>query len=61
MLSWHLPDDAAKKWGLRSAAVYVSARNILTMTKFPVSDPETQNPTVVPPMKAIVAGLHVNF
>src|SRR6185437_14640713 len=50
-LSWHLPEGMAKKWKLQGARIYVSGRNLLTVTKFPVADPETQNPTVLPPLR----------
>jgi hypothetical protein len=60
-LSWHLPEGMAKKWKLQGARIYVSGRNLLTVTKFPVADPETQNPTVLPPLRTVIAGLRVNF
>jgi len=60
-LSWRLPAALAKRLGLREGRVSISGRNLWTRTHFPVADPETQDPTVLPPMKVVVAGLHVGF
>jgi len=60
-LSWHLPEALVSKWKLQGARIFVRGQNLLTVTKFPVTDPETQNPTVLPPMRVVVAGLHLTF
>ena len=60
-LSWHLPEGMARRWKLQDARIYVRGQNLLTVTKFPVADPETQNPQVLPPMRTVVAGLHLSF
>ena len=60
-LSWYLPGSVIKKWKLQGARIYVRGQNLLTVTKFPVTDPETQDPTVLPPMRVVVAGVHLSF
>lgn len=60
-LSWRLPPAVAKRLGLLEGRISISGQNVWTRTHFPVTDPETQDPTVLPPMRILVAGLHVSF
>jgi len=60
-LGWRLPPRLAKRLGLREGRIAISGQNLWTRTHFPVTDPETQDPTVLPPMKILVAGIHVAF
>jgi hypothetical protein len=60
-LSYRLPAAVAKRLGLKDGRISVSGQNLWTLTHFPVTDPETQDPTVLPPMRIIVAGVHVAF
>jgi TonB-linked SusC/RagA family outer membrane protein len=60
-LSYRLPLDVVKKLGLREGRISLSAHNLFTWTHFPVTDPETQDPTVLPPMRIIVAAVHIGF
>jgi TonB-linked SusC/RagA family outer membrane protein len=60
-LSWSLPEKWTKRAGLRSGKIYIRGQNLLTVTHFPVADPETQNPTVLPPVRAVVAGFQLNL
>ena len=58
-LSYRLP----VRW-MRHATecrLYVEGENLLTYTHFPVTDPETQNPTVLPPVRTLAAGIHIKF
>jgi hypothetical protein len=60
-LSWRLPPALAKRLGLAEGRISISGRNLWTRTHFPVADPEAQDPTILPPMKILVAGVHVSF
>jgi TonB-linked SusC/RagA family outer membrane protein len=39
-LGYSIKEDAAKKLGFRSARIYISAQNLLTLTRYPGMDPE---------------------
>jgi hypothetical protein len=60
-LSYHLPAEMVKRLGLKDGRISISGQNLWTRTHFPVTDPETQDPAVLPPMRIIVAGVHVAF
>ncbi|MBN9381994.1 MAG: SusC/RagA family TonB-linked outer membrane protein [Chitinophagaceae bacterium] len=60
-LGYRFPARKLKKMGLTSTRVYLSGQNLLTMTKFPVTDPETQDPRVLPPQRTFIAGIQLNF
>jgi len=60
-LRWRLPEKWVSKAGLTNAQVYLQGQNLLTWTKFPVTDPETQDPTVLPPMRMVTMGCHITL
>jgi hypothetical protein len=60
-LSYRLSPATAKRLGLKEGRISISGQNLWTKTHFPVTDPETQDPNVLPPMRIIVAGVHVSF
>ena len=60
-LRWRLPEKWVSKAGISNAQLYLQGQNLLTWTKFPVTDPETQDPTVLPPMRMITLGCHVTL
>ena len=60
-LTYRLPASLMHRWGLREGRIYLRGQNLLTYTHFPVTDPETQDPTVLPPVRSLVAGMGVNF
>lgn len=60
-LSWRLPAALLSRCKVHEAQVYLRGENLLTHTHYPVSDPETQNATVLPPTRTLAAGFHVNF
>jgi len=60
-LVWRMPEGMARRLGLREGRIAISGQNLWTRTHFPVTDPETQDPAVLPPMKILVAGIHVGF
>jgi TonB-dependent starch-binding outer membrane protein SusC len=61
MLSYNLPGALLSKWHLRSCLLYLQAQNLLTFSRYPVTDPETQNPNVLPPLRTMVAGIQFNL
>jgi TonB-dependent starch-binding outer membrane protein SusC len=58
-LSYRLP----VRWmrNVTECRLYVEGENLLTYTHFPVTDPETQDPTVLPPVRTLVAGINLKF
>lgn len=60
-LRWRLPEKWLSKAGLRSGQLYMQGQNLWTFTKFPVTDPETQDPTVLPPVRIITAGCQITL
>jgi len=60
-LSYSISADRLKKWGLQSGKIYLRAQNLLTLTHYKGSDPETQNAGVLPPLKVVVAGIQFQF
>jgi hypothetical protein len=60
-LSYELPAKLVRKLKLREAKVFANAENLLTVTKYRGSDPETQNFYRLPPLKTIVAGIQLGF
>jgi len=47
-LSWQIPEKWQKSWRLKGLQAYFQAHDLLTFTRYPVTDPEIQNPTVLP-------------
>jgi hypothetical protein len=60
-LSWSLPEQLLKRSGMKEARLYLRGENLWTLTRFPVTDPETQDPRVLPPMRSLTAGMRVSF
>jgi hypothetical protein len=60
-LSYRMPRKWLSSLGLKEAQVYLKGQNLLTFTRFPVTDPETQDPTVLPPTRSLAAGIRLNF
>jgi hypothetical protein len=46
---------------VRCARLWLKGENLFTYTRFPVTDPETQDPRVVPPVKTVAVGMQLNF
>lgn len=61
MVSWQLTGNQLRHTGMRECRVYVKGQNLWTKTRFPVTDPETQDPTVLPPVRTVVAGVKMTF
>jgi TonB-linked SusC/RagA family outer membrane protein len=60
-LSYRLPAKSLAALSIRESQVYLRGENLLTYIRFPVTDPETQDPTVLPPTRTIAAGIQLNF
>ena len=60
-LSWRLPEKKAKDWKLKGLQVFIRGHDILTVTHYPVTDPEIQDPKVLPPGKSWLAGFTITF
>lgn len=60
-LAYNFSEKFLKKMGMKSCRIYVNAQNILTITKYKGTDPETQSFYGIPPLKTIAAGLQFNF
>ena len=61
MLSRQLTGNQLRHTGMRECRLYVKGQNLWTKTRFPVTDPETQDPTVLPPVRTVVAGVKITF
>ncbi|WP_233530569.1 SusC/RagA family TonB-linked outer membrane protein [Gelidibacter salicanalis] len=59
-LSYQLPQDILEKLKLTSAKVFVSAQNLLTITKYGGLDPQGGS-RAVPPLRTITCGIQVNL
>lgn len=60
-LSYQIPKNRLKGLGLSDCRWYLRGRNLWTITRFPVTDPETQNPNVLPPVRVVVGGVKISF
>jgi len=60
-LTYRLSERTLSQWHLHDASISLRGQNLLTFTHYPVTDPETQNPFVLPPVRTIVMGLRVGF
>lgn len=61
MLSYRVPERATARRHFRSALLYVKGQNLWTFTRYPVSDPETQNPFVLPPARTWAMGVKIEY
>jgi TonB-dependent SusC/RagA subfamily outer membrane receptor len=48
-------------WRLKGLQIYIRGHDLLTLTHYPVTDPEVQNPNVLPPGKSWQAGFTITF
>lgn len=60
-LRWRMPEKWLSKAGLRSGQLYLQGQNLWTHSRFPVTDPETQDPTVLPPVRTLALGCQVTL
>jgi TonB-linked SusC/RagA family outer membrane protein len=60
-LSYRLPADWLKRYHISGCRLYLEGQNLLTLTGYKGSDPESQNFFILPPLRTIVAGAQFNF
>jgi len=60
-LSYSFPKTLFKKIKFETGQLYCQAQNVLLITKYKGSDPETQDIYVLPPLKTIVVGMLLTF
>ncbi len=60
-ISWQLPESWRKKSHLQNCRVYAQGQNLLTITKYAGSDPETQGLVTLPPLRVFTFGLQVSL
>jgi TonB-linked SusC/RagA family outer membrane protein len=54
-------DQLRRLRGVGRITLYVRGEDLFRVSRFPVTDPETQDPTVLPPMRVVAAGFSVEF
>ncbi|MFL5746637.1 MAG: SusC/RagA family TonB-linked outer membrane protein [Niastella sp.] len=60
-ISYDVNPDWLKKMRFSNLRVFVQGQNLLTFTKYKDADPETQNFTVLPPMKSFMGGIQLGL
>jgi len=60
-VSYSLRATSLKKLRMEKCRFYFQGQNLLTFTKFKGADPESQNPTSLPPLKMFTAGIQITF
>lgn len=60
-LSYSLPESYLQKRHLKQVKVFVLCQNLLTITSYKGSDPETQNYFTLPPLRTYTAGFLVTL
>ncbi|HLX67720.1 MAG TPA: hypothetical protein VKR41_12015, partial [Puia sp.] len=53
--------NVALSYRLKQYRVWLKAENLFTYTRYPVGDPETQDPRVLPPVRTVAMGLQLNW
>ena len=60
-ISYSLPENLSRSFFSSYTKLYVQAQNLLTITKFVGTDPETQASNKIPPLRMITVGIQVTF
>ena len=60
-LSYDLPKSIVKNIKLDNARLFIQGQNLLTITSFPVLDPESQSATILPPLRMFSFGIQINL
>lgn len=60
-LSFDLPSACLQRLKMETARFFIEGQNLLLITKFKGSDPETQNPLNLPPLKTLAVGVQLTF
>jgi len=60
-ISYSIPDKWAKKISLSKASIYFQGQNLLTITKYIGTDPETKQIDALPPLRVFTLGFNLTF
>jgi TonB-linked SusC/RagA family outer membrane protein len=60
-LSWQLPSSLTQKLHLQHARTFVQGQNLLTFAKYSLLDPETADPTTLPPLRVWTLGMQITL
>jgi TonB-dependent starch-binding outer membrane protein SusC len=60
-LSWQLPGTWLEAARITSTRIYVQGQNLLTFTNYPGTDPESQAPSVLPPLRMLTFGIQLTL
>ena len=60
-LGYRMSESLLKMFGAKAGQFFIEAKNFLTLTHYLVTDPETQSPYSLPPLKTVRCGVHLNF
>jgi TonB-linked SusC/RagA family outer membrane protein len=60
-LSYTLPGEWVRRWKGQGLQLFVRGQNLLTITKYPGMDPETQTISGLPVMRVITGGAQLSF
>lgn len=60
-ISYNFSESILKRLHFQNLKIYMLAQNLLTITGYKGSDPETQNLFTLPPLKTITAGIQLIF
>jgi TonB-linked SusC/RagA family outer membrane protein len=59
--SFQFPERAVRVLHLRALRLYLQGQNLLTFTGYKGADPETQNISVLPPLRIITTGIQITL
>jgi hypothetical protein len=60
-ISYNLTDSFAKRLGVQNARIYFQGQNLLTFTHYQGFDPETNNVSVLSPIKMFTCGIQLTL
>jgi TonB-linked SusC/RagA family outer membrane protein len=60
-LAYQLPSSLTKRVKSNSCQLYLQCQNLLTITDYEGSDPETRSVTTLPPLRVITTGIRIVF
>jgi TonB-linked SusC/RagA family outer membrane protein len=60
-LSWQLPSTWLDPARISATRIYVQGQNLLTFTDYPGTDPESQTPSVLPPLRMLTFGIQLTL
>ncbi|WP_341835503.1 SusC/RagA family TonB-linked outer membrane protein [Chitinophaga pollutisoli] len=60
-LRYNFSESLNKTLHLKNGGVYLQGQNLLTISKYNGLDPENLNPSVIPPLRVITAGINVTL